>query len=83
MRLNQRVSIILDFNISKTHPFFFSNFVFAVPFIDATPVESLTPLAGVGLYLKTQLGYGGFIAPKLIVFDSSLYMTSINNYELV
>lgn len=52
-----------------------------VPFIDATPVESqTTPLAGVGLYYKTQFGFGGFIAPKLIVFDAALDMTPINNY---
>lgn len=49
-----------------------------VPFIDATPLEALTPLAGVGLHYKTSVGSGGFIAPRLIVFDSGLYITPIN-----
>lgn len=52
-----------------------------IPFIDATPLEAATPLAGVGLHYKTSLGAGGFIAPKLIVFDSGLYITPINNNE--
>lgn len=46
-----------------------------VPFLDATPVEASVPLAGAGLYYKTQPGYGGFIAPKLIVFDFAKYLT--------
>lgn len=50
-----------------------------IPFIDATPLEAMTPLAGVGLHYKTSIGSGGFIAPKLIVFDSGLYITPINN----
>lgn len=56
------------------------NMDISVPFLDTTAVESLTPLSGVGLYLKAQYGYGGFIAPKLIVFDSSLSMLPINNF---
>lgn len=51
-----------------------------VPFLDGTLVESKKPLAGVGLYYKTQLGSGGFIAPKLIVFDAAVDMTPINNF---
>lgn len=51
-----------------------------VPFIDRTSIVSDTPLAGIGLYYKTQYGYGGFIAPKLIAFDASLHMTPINNF---
>lgn len=51
-----------------------------IPFIDPTPVVSDTPLGGVGIYFKTQYGYGGFIAPKLIAFDASLHMTPINNF---
>lgn len=51
-----------------------------IPFLDATPLESYTPLNGVGLQYKTQIGYGGFIAPTLIVFDSGLYITPINNF---
>lgn len=50
-----------------------------IPFIDTMPLQSMTPLAGVGLQLKLSTGYGGFIAPKLIVFDSGLYITPINN----
>lgn len=50
-----------------------------IPFIDATPLQAMTPLAGVGLHYKTSIGSGGFIAPKLIVFDSGLYITPINN----
>lgn len=57
-----------------------------VPFIDKTGVEAMTPLAGVGIYLKTykhnnKYGYGGFIAPRLVVFDSALYMQTINNFK--
>lgn len=51
-----------------------------IPFIDATPVESTTPLAGVGLYWKTRYGYGGFIGVNLIVFDASIQMKPINNF---
>ncbi|XP_055324718.1 uncharacterized protein LOC129579094 [Sitodiplosis mosellana] len=51
-----------------------------VPFLDSHLVESQKPLAGVGLYYKTQFGYGGFIAAKLIVFDASLDITPINNF---
>lgn len=51
-----------------------------IPFIDATPLQSNTPLTGVGLQYKTQIGYGGFIAPTLISFDSGLYITPINNF---
>lgn len=51
-----------------------------VPFLDTTTVESHIALAGVGIYQKTQFGYGGFIAPKLIVFDASADMTPINNF---
>lgn len=51
-----------------------------VPFIDATPIVSQKPLAGLGLYVKTQNGYGGFIGANLIVFDASLDITPINNF---
>lgn len=51
-----------------------------IPFIDATPLESITPLNGIGLQYKTQIGYGGFIAPTLIVFDSGLYITPITSF---
>lgn len=43
-----------------------------VPFIDGSIVEAKpTLLAGAGLYLKHQSGYGGFIAPHLIVYNFS------------
>lgn len=51
-----------------------------VPFIDGTAVVSKVPLTGLGLYYKTQYGYGGFIAPKLIAIDASLHMTPINTF---
>lgn len=44
-----------------------------VPFIDGLKVEPKqpTPLSGIGLYYKSQSGFGGFVAPKLILnFDS-------------
>lgn len=42
-----------------------------VPFIDTTRVESKVPIAlsGISLYYKGQTGYGGFIAPRIIVYD--------------
>lgn len=46
-----------------------------VPFLDSTPLEATSPLAGVGLYYKSSIGYGGFIGPKLIVFDFGKYIT--------
>lgn len=51
-----------------------------IPFIDASPLQSNIPLSGVGLHLKSQVGYGGFVAPKLVVFDSGLYITPINQF---
>lgn len=47
-----------------------------VPFIDnqmVRPVE-LTLLSGVGIYYKGRPGYGGFIAPKISVYDMSSYL---------
>lgn len=41
-----------------------------VPFLDGSLVEGKqAPLAGIGLFYKGQPGYGGFIAPSLLVFD--------------
>lgn len=47
-----------------------------VPFIDTQLVRPihLTLLSGVGLYYKTRPGFGGFIAPKLVVYDMSSYL---------
>lgn len=49
-----------------------------VPFIDTQMVrpKELTLLSGVSLYYKGRPGYGGFIAPKLTVYDMSKYLTS-------
>lgn len=40
-----------------------------VPYLDTSTVSAYVPLSGIGLYYKSALGYGGFIAPKLITFD--------------
>lgn len=42
-----------------------------VPFIESYPIKPYeeVPLAGVGIYYKGGVGNGGFIAPKLIVYD--------------
>lgn len=42
-----------------------------VPYLDAQDVTSLPAiaLAGVGLYHKSQKGFGGFVAPKLFTYD--------------
>lgn len=43
---------------------------FTIPLIDTFAVEPKipTPLNGIGLYHKGQPGYGGFLAPKLVVY---------------
>lgn len=42
-----------------------------VPFFDSNLIEppELAPLSGVGLFYKAKLGYGGFVAPRLITHD--------------
>ncbi|KAG4078084.1 hypothetical protein HA402_002135 [Bradysia odoriphaga] len=47
-----------------------------VPFIDNQIVRPkvLTLLSGVGIYYKGLSGYGGFIAPKIFVYDMSSYL---------
>lgn len=47
-----------------------------VPFIDDQMVrpKELTLLSGVGIYYKGLPGFGGFIAPKILVYDMSPYM---------
>lgn len=44
-----------------------------VPFIDSQLVESHNPgpLSGVGIYYKGFIGYGGFIAPKILNYNFS------------
>lgn len=43
-----------------------------VPFIETTPVEPYEPaaLSAIGLYLKSQPGSGGVIAPKVVVLET-------------
>lgn len=47
-----------------------------IPFIDNQLVRPMhmTLLSGVGIYYKGRPGFGGFIAPKLIVYDLSSYL---------
>lgn len=47
-----------------------------VPFIDKQMVrpKELTLLSGVGIYYKGLPGYGGFIAPKIFIYDISSYL---------
>ncbi|XP_034489780.1 uncharacterized protein LOC117793546 isoform X2 [Drosophila innubila] len=42
-----------------------------VPFIDIQDVVSNppVPLSGIGIYYKARLGFGGFVAPKIITYD--------------
>ncbi|XP_034484624.1 uncharacterized protein LOC117789659 [Drosophila innubila] len=42
-----------------------------IPFIDVQDVVSNppAPLAGIGLYYKSSPGFGGFVAPKTIIYD--------------
>lgn len=49
-----------------------------VPFLDAQEVttDHPTPLQGVGLYWKTQNGFGGFIAPKIFTIDYTSFVKS-------
>lgn len=49
-----------------------------VPFLDATKLEANVPLSGVGLHYRTTYGYGGFIGPKLIVFDFAKYIEPVS-----
>lgn len=47
-----------------------------VPFIDTQLVlpMHLTVLSGVGIYYKGRPGFGGFVAPKLVIYDMSSYL---------
>lgn len=51
-----------------------------VPFIDSQLVESHNPgpLSGVGLYHKGFIGYGGFIAPKILNYNFSPHIVELN-----
>lgn len=47
-----------------------------VPFIDTQKVypKKAVPLAGIGLYYKGISHYGGFLAPKLVIYDFEPYI---------
>ncbi|XP_062125898.1 uncharacterized protein LOC133838719 [Drosophila sulfurigaster albostrigata] len=47
-----------------------------IPFIDIQDVVSNhpVPLSGIGIYYKGSLGYGGFVAPKIISYDISPHL---------
>ncbi|CAD6222206.1 GSCOCG00000816001-RA-CDS [Cotesia congregata] len=48
-----------------------------IPFIDMQEVVANppAPIGGVGLHYNGQDGYGGFIAPKLISMNNTIYMS--------
>jgi hypothetical protein len=55
-----------------------------VPFLDSQDVYSSpgSPLQGVGLYYKSQQGYGGFIAPKIETLDyTSFIKSNLQNFK--
>lgn len=47
-----------------------------VPFIDTQKIlpKVAVPLAGIGLYYKGIPHYGGFLAPKLVIYDFEPYI---------
>lgn len=47
-----------------------------VPYIDAQDVANSppVPLDGMGIFLKGQDGYGGFLAPRIKTFDYGPYV---------
>ncbi|XP_062127616.1 uncharacterized protein LOC133839978 [Drosophila sulfurigaster albostrigata] len=47
-----------------------------VPFIDIQDVACIppVPLAGIGIYLAGNKGYGGFVAPKVISYDLAAHL---------
>jgi hypothetical protein len=50
-----------------------------VPFLDAQDAVNNppVPLEGVGIFLKGQDGYGGFITPRIKTFDYGPFVQSI------
>jgi hypothetical protein len=50
-----------------------------VPFLDAQNVVNNppVPLEGIGIFLKGQDGFGGFIAPKVKTFDYGPYVQTV------
>lgn len=51
-----------------------------VPFLDAQEVVNNppVPLEGLGLFLKGNSGYGGFLSPKIKTFDYGPYVQPTN-----
>lgn len=48
-----------------------------VPFLDnsvSEPKHSV-PLSGLGLYYKSQPGFGGFVAPQVVIYDFEPYIS--------
>ena len=56
-----------------------------VPFIDTQKVEpySPVPLSGVGIYYRGHPGDGGFIAPKLVLYDYESKLVKLNRGKYV
>jgi hypothetical protein len=55
-----------------------------VPFLDSQDVVTnpSVPLQGIGIYYKGQLGYGGFIAPRISTIDfSSFVRANLQNFK--
>ena len=50
-----------------------------VPYLDAQDVVNNppVPIQGVGIFLKAQDGYGGFIAPRIKTFDYGPFVQPI------
>lgn len=72
--INQTIPIIdTDKNAIQFGPTSWSHDMaqLTVPFIDTILIEpyELVPLSGVGLFYKSQEGYGGYVAPHLITYD--------------
>lgn len=47
-----------------------------VPFIDGLKVEPAlpAPLSGIGLFYKSQTGFGGFVAPKIVLYNFNSFI---------
>ncbi|KAG8038715.1 hypothetical protein G9C98_000270 [Cotesia typhae] len=56
-----------------------------IPFFDARPagIASRTALNGIGMLHRSNRGYGGFLAPKLLGIDHSFAMTYELSYEKI
>lgn len=54
-----------------------------IPYIDTQLVEPLhvSPLAGIGIYYKGNIGFGGYIAPHIITYDYLQHITKSEKIE--